>query len=104
MVMNESAGGRPRVTTAARLGRVAMQLFMDQGFEATTMDNVAAAGGVGRRTVFRYFASKNDLPWGDYAAELVRLRHLLTSAPREVDTLSVLSAAMVEMNTVGAEE
>ena len=39
----------------------AFELFDRQGFEGTTVDDIAAAAGIGRRTFFRYFASKNDV-------------------------------------------
>jgi AcrR family transcriptional regulator len=39
----------------------AVDLFVDNGFAATSMDDVAQAAGVSRRTVYRHFASKEDL-------------------------------------------
>jgi AcrR family transcriptional regulator len=41
--------------------RQAWLLFSDQGFEATTVDQIAAAAGMSRRTFFRYFAGKDEL-------------------------------------------
>src|ERR1700743_778390 len=58
--------GRPPTTTHAEIERVALDLFATRGFEATTVDDIATAVGVGRRTLFRYFESKNDLAWGDF--------------------------------------
>ena len=47
------------------LEHVAFELFDRQGFEGTTIDDIAGAqAGIGRRTFFRYFPSKNDVPWG----------------------------------------
>jgi hypothetical protein len=43
----------------------------------TSIDDIAAAAGIGRRTFFRYFPSKADLVWGDFEAELVRMRACL---------------------------
>ena len=50
------------MTTRAELEQVAFELFDRQGFEGTTVGDIARAAGIGRRTFFRYFASKNDVP------------------------------------------
>jgi len=41
--------------------KAAIELFLVEGFEATTIDDIARAAGVSRRSMFRYFRSKNDL-------------------------------------------
>jgi AcrR family transcriptional regulator len=48
-----------------------MQLFVSKGFGGTTIDDVAAAAGMSRRSVFRYFATKEDIVVGklDLGAE-----------------------------------
>lgn len=50
-----------------RLTEVAMKLFLARGYEATTLDDIAAAADVSRRSFFHYFASKEDvvLAWQD---------------------------------------
>jgi mycofactocin system transcriptional regulator len=78
------ARGRPPSTTRDAVSRAALALFAENGFEETTMDDIAQAVGVSRRTVFRYYSSKNDIVWGDFAAVRARLRaHLQESAPDE---------------------
>ncbi|MCI7457381.1 TetR/AcrR family transcriptional regulator [Actinomyces urogenitalis] len=47
--------------TRAALQEAAFRLATERGYEATTIDDVAAAAGVSRRTVFNYFSSKADL-------------------------------------------
>ena len=73
-------GRRPR-TTRAELERVAFALFEAKGFDETTVDDIAAAAGIGRRTFFRYYPSKNDVVWGDFDGELARLRGWLAATP-----------------------
>jgi AcrR family transcriptional regulator len=52
---------RKRQQTRERLTRAAMTLFLERGFEATTLDDIAAAADVSRRNFFHYFASKEDV-------------------------------------------
>ncbi len=52
---------RKRRQTRERLTRVAMALFLERGFEATTLDDIAAAADISRRSFFHYFASKEDV-------------------------------------------
>jgi AcrR family transcriptional regulator len=55
---------RTRRAVQAELIDVAQTLFVDQGYEATTVDQIAAAAGMSRRSFFRYFASKEALVGG----------------------------------------
>jgi AcrR family transcriptional regulator len=50
-----------RDAVRAEVQRQAWLLFAEHGFEATTVDRIAAESGMSRRTFFRYFASKDDL-------------------------------------------
>jgi AcrR family transcriptional regulator len=52
---------RKRQQTRERLTRAAMALFLERGFEATTLDDIAAAADISRRSFFHYFASKEDV-------------------------------------------
>ena len=56
--------GRPADVDPERVALLALRHFAADGYEATTMDDIAAIAGVGRRTLFRYFPSKPDLVWG----------------------------------------
>ena len=47
---------RKRQQTRERLTRAAMALFLERGFEATTLDDIAAAADISRRSFFHYFA------------------------------------------------
>ena len=56
-------GLRERTRRAVRTELVdaAMELFLDRGFEATTVEEIATAAGLSRRSYFRYFASKDEV-------------------------------------------
>jgi mycofactocin system transcriptional regulator len=73
-------------------------LFAVRGFETTTMDDLADALGIGRRTLFRYFRSKNDIVWGNFDAVLDRLRHHLDESPLDEPLLDSLTRAVVLSN------
>jgi mycofactocin system transcriptional regulator len=82
---------------------VALELFVERGFEETTLDDIAAALGVGRRTLFRYYASKNDLVWGEFDDVLARLRAALQGADQRLPIAEVLRQAAVRSNTYPPE-
>lgn len=52
---------RKRALTEQAIVDAAMPLFAERGFAATTADEIAAAAGIGRRTLFRYFPTKEDI-------------------------------------------
>jgi mycofactocin system transcriptional regulator len=93
-----SRTGRHPSTTRAELSRVALDLFIERGFEQTTVDDVAAAAGIGRRTLFRYFASKNDLPWGDFDGMLATMRKYLREVPDGTMPVDALHGAVMSFN------
>lgn len=90
--------GRPPVSSRCALERLGFELFARQGFDRTTVDDIAAAAGIGRRTFFRYFSSKNDLVWGDFEEQLVGLEDLLASADPATAMMDALRFAVVEFN------
>jgi AcrR family transcriptional regulator len=52
---------RKRRLTLDRIAEVGLKLFMENGYEATTLDAIAAASGISRRTFFYYLKSKEDV-------------------------------------------
>ncbi len=96
--------GRRRSTSHDELERVAFALFGRDGFDATTVDDIARAAGIGRRTFFRYFDSKNDVVWGDFDAHLGRMRARLRARPTDEPLTEAIRTAVVEFNRVEPEE
>jgi len=99
-----ASAGRRRITSRAELEQVAFDLFDQQGFEHTTVDDVASAAGISRRTFFRYFESKNEIPWGDFDGELARMRQRLAATPPQAQLMDAIRAAIVDFNRMPAEQ
>lgn len=57
----------------------AIRLFSAHGYEATTVDQIAAAAGVSRRTFFRQFRSKEDVIFADHESLLAQVQEFLTA-------------------------
>jgi mycofactocin system transcriptional regulator len=91
--------GRPPTTTRDEVARVALQRFATEGFDATTLDDIAAELGLARRTLFRYFPSKNDMVWGDFGWVLERLRAAFDASDAGTPMMAVLREAVVASNT-----
>jgi TetR/AcrR family transcriptional regulator, regulator of mycofactocin system len=90
--------GRPEATTHAAIEQAAFRLFADRGFERTTLEDIAAAVGVGRRTLFRYYASKNDIPWGQFDSTLDGFRSLLAGMPAELPLHEAVHRGVLAFN------
>ena len=56
--------------TRAKLVEVARELFARKGIESTTMNDIAQASGKGRRTLYTYFRSKEEVFYAVIESEL----------------------------------
>ncbi|MEO8554317.1 MAG: TetR family transcriptional regulator, partial [Kofleriaceae bacterium] len=76
-----------------RLENAAMDLFIERGYEHTTVADIAARAALTERTFFRYFADKREVLFsGSKDLEHMILEHV-ASAPRELPALDVVVAA-----------
>lgn len=99
--MNDAGGGLRALTRDAVRSRIAdeaLQLFEEQGFDATTVDDIASAVKISPRSFFRYFPNKEDVVIGDLMAGGTRLRdnverHLITETPWRALRLAMQDAA-----------
>src|SRR3954464_4931797 len=87
--------GRRRSTTWDHISNVAIDLFSARGFDDVSVDDVAEAAGIARRTLFRYYRSKSALPWGDFGAHLDHMRDLLTNLEPGVPIGDALRTALL---------
>ena len=97
-VVRRGARGRPEATSHAEIEQAAFALFGDRGFARTTLDAIAQEVGVGRRTLFRYYQSKNDIPWGQFDRTLEGFRQILGEQPEDIPLHAAVHRAVVEFN------
>ncbi|MCA4723337.1 mycofactocin system transcriptional regulator [Mycolicibacterium fortuitum] len=105
--MRQASGprvGRRPSTTQDHITDVALALFATHGFDEVSVDDVAKAAGIARRTLFRYYASKNAIPWGDFDAHLQHLRELLAALSTEIPLADALREALLSFNTYDEKE
>ena len=96
--------GRRRSTTCDHIADVALDLFSTYGFSEVSVDDVALASGIARRTLFRYYSSKNAIPWGDFDSHLRHFASLLDGADPQAPIRVALRAALLDFNTFEVSE
>ncbi|WP_432056328.1 TetR family transcriptional regulator [Streptomyces sp. bgisy022] len=95
-----TAGSRAaaqRLKMRRELAAAAMELFASKGYEATTVDEIAAAAGVARRTFFRHFRSKEEAIFPDHDDTLVRAEAVLNAAPAHEHPLDTVCRGIKEV-------
>ncbi len=103
-MMPQPRVGRRRSTTPHHITDVAIDMFSARGFADVSVDDVAQAAGISRRTLFRYYASKNAIPWGDFDNHLAQLRDLLDNVGSDVRLGDALRDALLTFNTFDESE
>ena len=86
------------LTSIEAIEKVALEVFAARGFDETPVEDIAAAAGISRRTFFRYFSSKNDIPFGNFDSLLDDLDQWLSSAPDDRPMFEVIADAVVRFN------
>jgi AcrR family transcriptional regulator len=101
---NKSSGpaglrGRKRAETHARIQAEAMRLFFERGFDATTLDDIATAADVSRRSLFHYFASKEEIVFSTKAEFPSLIAEAIGRRPAEEPLLGMVENALVDLAT-----
>ncbi|MGW0119464.1 TetR family transcriptional regulator [Streptomyces sp. NPDC003327] len=86
-----------RLKMRRELAAAAMELFATKGYEATTVDEIAATAGVARRTFFRHFRSKEEAIFPDHDDTLVRAEAVLNAAPPHEHPLDTVCRGIKEV-------
>lgn len=87
---------RKKLQTRRALERAAFDLFAQQGYVETTVEDIAAAAQVSRASFFRYFGSKEDVLAADDDLRREQFMAALTSRPADEPVLAAVKAAIAE--------
>jgi len=96
--------GRPPGTSARELEVAALALFTEHGFADTTVEQIASAAGVSRRTFFRYFDSKADVLWHAFDGEVTALREAFATVSPSLPLMTAIRDVVVGVNRYRAED
>ncbi|MYW66863.1 TetR family transcriptional regulator [Streptomyces sp. SID8379] len=89
----EVNGSQKKAPMREVLAEAAFQLYLERGFERTTVDDIVARAGVGRRSFFRYFPSKEDAVFPDHESCLADMTAFLDTASDERDAVEAVCDA-----------
>jgi AcrR family transcriptional regulator len=96
-VPREGVRERKRRETLQRITDVGIGLFIKRGYDATTLDEIAAAAGISRRTFFYYFKSKDEILLSLQKGIGDMLVSALREAPQEMRPLEAIRYAVVKV-------
>jgi AcrR family transcriptional regulator len=86
---------RKKARTRAAIQRHALRLFREQGYDTTSVSQIADAAEVSESTFFRYFPTKEDVVlWDEYDPRIVEVFH---AQPAELSPIAALRAAFREV-------
>src|SRR5215213_6091182 len=95
---NRQRRGRPPGTSARALELIALELFTEQGFDETTVGQIATRAGVTSRTFFRYFDSKASVLWHEFDGEVDALRAAFETVSGELSLMDAIRHVVVGVN------
>jgi AcrR family transcriptional regulator len=81
---------RKKLQTREAITRAALELFVERGYDATTLADIAEAAGVSTRTIFAYFPSKEDILFCGFQGTRDALAETLASRPGGKDAFGTL--------------
>lgn len=83
---------------------MALRLFTEEGFDETTVEQIAAGAGVSRRTFFRYFDTKAAVLWHEFDREVDALHNSFEAIGDEVELMEAIRVVVVGVNHYRAED
>src|SRR5262252_4794303 len=92
--------GRWEPNARGRLEQAAMELYVERGFEATTVAEIAQRAGLTERTFFRHFADKREVLFAGSEALEEALVGAVAAAPASVAPLDAVAAGLEAVGDV----
>ncbi len=77
--MNFLERGRPKNSSLAAIEDAAMELFLERGYRATTVEDIASRAGISRASFFNYISTKSDVLWIEVDRALMSLEDIKES-------------------------
>jgi mycofactocin system transcriptional regulator len=96
--------GRPPGTSARNLELIALRLFTANGFDETTVEQIAAEAGVSRRTFFRYYDTKAAVLWHEFDQEVDELRAAFAVVGDNIAMMDAIRQVIVSVNRYSAAD
>ncbi|SEL46070.1 TetR family transcriptional regulator [Nonomuraea pusilla] len=90
----EGLRDRTKRAVRAELARQALELFAERGFDETTVDDIARAAGLSKRSFFRYFPTKEDAVFGELDAMGEQIAQEVAGRPPEEGPWECLHAVL----------
>lgn len=88
---------RKRRDTLQRIAQTGLELFIAKGYEETTLDDIAAAAGISRRTFFHYFKSKDEILLAWQIGLVDSIRAAVLEEGTDQSPLDALCGALLKM-------
>ena len=85
--------GRPKASSRETLAEAACELFLERGYEQTSIVDITARAGVSRSSFFNYFSSKGDILWSGLDERIAALESALAE-DRGTDAAAAVRAAL----------
>lgn len=106
MTTTRPAGrGRPPAASRELLQEAAFELFVENGYLGTTVDQIATRAGVSRNTFFNYFDAKGDVFWVELDGTTERLKAALAHEPSDLAsaTIAIRKALLIAIAPLESE-
>lgn len=91
------ARGRPPASSRDMLQDAAFDLFLENSYAGTSIDQIAQRAGVSRNTFFNYFGAKSDVFWVDLDETVDQLAQALRHASPETPVMQAVQDAILAM-------